>query len=503
MWKFMKNKSGDACRIFRDEGKALSLIEHELSPKEEDYWLAHINTCEHCMAIVADILDTDAQMKHLAISTIKNELENQQSEENYFQLSDLHIETELPEDLFGQHDELLLARGTRVTPAILDILRFRGIDKVKFRKSSLVVDVDTEEITDEIPREEPKPVGPIYMSSLEGEFEPAVVSQDFRDGFFFAGELTREARFQSQHYINFVGQVTHREAIRQETKQRAINTLENSLKSLHNGFVTDLKPVRETAADIVEQIILDDHKTLSLMDLFLFSSKIYCHSFNTLVIFTALAKAMNFEKGEIIDAGQAVLLHDIGRVLKIDEPDQLHDIHRNHPMNGYKFLMKQSGFNEGKLTIVLNHHERFDGKGFPRSIKGEKLGLLDQVCILANYYDQAVTDPVHNVKREFHSAAQLIYQSPNILVSTEVTNAFLNVFGIYPPGSYIRLRSGEEGIVREANYLRPFQPVITLLRDSKGQNLPEPIEVDMRELEHSSIERAIDLAPILEQVQKS
>lgn len=498
MWKLRKNKkTDDLCEVFEKQGKAIALIDHELPGDEEDFWLKHIQSCEKCLALMAELIDGDFQLKHLAISLHDKKDDQDKVKDEIFSIDALELETDLPEDLYTPFKELLLAKGTRITPAILGILKSRGIEKVRFRektesKSTGIKDnaQGKNEVKDH--------VQPIFTESNARDIEPAVVSQDFKDGFFFAGEVAREPRFRSQDYMSLIGKVTHREAIRRDTKQRAITTLENTFKNLHNSFVVDLKPVGEIAAEVVDQLLKDENKTLSLMDLYLFSSRIYTHSFNTLVIFAAIAKSMNFSRSEIVDAGKAALLHDIGRVLPNNDNAISSDIYRNHPMIGYRFLMKQGGFNEGKLTVVLNHHERYDGKGFPRAVAGEKLGLLDQIMILANFYDQAVTDPIHEVKREFHSAAQLIYQSPNILVSSEVTNGFLNIFGIYPPGTYVKLKSGEEGIVKEANHLRPFQPRITLLKDSKGQDLPEPIDIDMRELERNSIERAIDVAPLLE-----
>ena len=322
--------------------------------------------------------------------------------------------------------------------------------------------------------------------------------KDFREGFFFAGEVTKRPRFQAKEYAQLVGRVTHREAIKEATKRRAFKTLTESFELLHSNLKVNLDEVREAARDVVNEILADEAKTVSILDMYLISSKIYSHSFNTLVIFTALLKHMHFDRKDIISAGEAALMHDIGRVIPRRDDEVDIDIYRNHPMRGYRFLMKQGSYNEKLLTSVLNHHERFDGLGFPRRIAGDKLSMLDQLLIVANRYDQAVTDPIHDVKRDFHKAAQLIYQSPGVLVAPEIVNAFLNIMGIYPPGTYVKLKSGEEGIVREANYMRPFQPKITLLRTSDGRDLDEPIDIDLREFENNSIERCLDIVSLFD-----
>jgi HD-GYP domain-containing protein (c-di-GMP phosphodiesterase class II) len=499
-------KKEDLCRRFVDEGIALALLEHKLSPEQENFWLKHIEKCESCMAVIADVLYADSQMKSFSLALNIGDITQTQEQEKkhmFFKLDDIEVESELKEDLFDEANEMLLARGTLITPAILEILTARGIQKVRYREPISITELAPEEtstIEDEPAKIEviAEEIAEQIPDVHETWDEPAKTSQDFNEGFFFADEMPREPRFKRREYVSLMENITHREAVRQETKLRAVNTLEEALKTMQEGSNADLAPVRDVAQDVVSQMLADESKTLSLMDLFLFNSKIYSHSFNTLVVFTALAKVFDFKKGDIIAAGEAVLMHDVGKIIHPADEDKNPDVYRNHPMTGYRHLMKHGGFNEKMLTIVLNHHERFDGKGFPRGIKGEKLGIMEQIMIVANVYDMAITDPLHNVKRDFHAAAQMIYQSPNVLVSSEITTTFLNIFGIYPPGTYVKLRSGEEGIVREANYQRPFQPMITLLRGSKGVTMPEPLDIDLRELENSSIERALDIAPLLE-----
>jgi HD-GYP domain-containing protein (c-di-GMP phosphodiesterase class II) len=507
------NKETNLCRRFQEEGIALALVEHELPAEDENFWLSHVEHCEDCLACVADLLYADSKMKSLAIALHASEKQVEESPDEIMSLDSLEIESNLHEDLFDFDGELLLARGTRLTPAIIGILRSRGIEKIKFRKAeaetpAIVEETESadnlngfgkpgiEKISESGNQTDRSPNRRIEY--LDDDEETPLDTGDFREGFFFAGETSLEPRFKKQAYIKLIEKITPSEAISQDTKVRAISTIENSLARVHDGEAIEIKAIREITNEVINQLLENENKTLSLADLFLFSSKLYTHSFNTLVIFTVCAKSINISRENIISAGEAVLLHDIGRVVQHKAEKDDKDYYRNHPMRGYRHLMKMGGLNEKMLSLVLNHHERFDGKGFPRGIAADKLSILDQLLIVSNTYDKAVTDPVHKVKRDFHSAAQIIYQSPNKLVSADITNVFLNVFGIYPPGTYVRLKSGEEGLIKEANYARPFQPIVTLIKDRNGSNLPESLEIDLRELEHSSIERSIDIAPLLE-----
>jgi len=502
---FMKKniKQESLCKRVVDDGIILSLIDGELTPEQENFWLEHIRNCRECLALAADVVWTDAGMRSLSVSQKgRKELDSMMNPQLSMPIEKLKIDEELPEDLLNESGEMLLAKGTKITHAIIDILMRRGVKQVRLKQEEKPPETEIPKIEEtakqsELPIVEPTRHTP-FIETLEPESETAFISQDFREGFFFAGEITRKPKFHFTDYAKFLGRIPHREAIKEETKRQAFRALVNSFDLLHNNMPVNLEEVREAARDVVNEILADESKTVSLLDMLLVSSKIYSHSFNTLVIFTTLCKSLNFDKNDILSGGEAALMHDIGRVLPRRDDEHGIDLYRNHPMRGYRFLMKQGTYNEKMLTIVLNHHERFDGLGFPRRVSGDKLGLLDQLLIVANRYDQAITDPIHDVKRDFHRAAQLIYQSPGILVAPEIVNAFLNVMGIYPPGSYVKLKSGEEGIVREANYLRPFQPKITLIRTSEGRDLTEPIDIDLRELENNSIERCLDVVALLD-----
>ena len=74
-------KKEDLCRRFVDEGIALALLEHKLSPEQENFWLKHIEKCESCMAVIADVLYADSQMKSLSLAQSIGDITQTQEQE--------------------------------------------------------------------------------------------------------------------------------------------------------------------------------------------------------------------------------------------------------------------------------------------------------------------------------------------------------------------------------------------------------------------------------------
>lgn len=327
---------------------------------------------------------------------------------------------------------------------------------------------------------------------------PALVDEipvEIPEGYFF-GTRGTPRKFHPNDYRDLLFVAQAEPALSQATKLRAYTQLERSLTDLKEAGVADLTAVRQTSEQVITELLKDERKTCSLADLFLVSSQVFSHCFNTLVTFVSLGKALDLTADALTAAGECVLFHDIGRILPIEDGDDAAGAYRRHPQRGYEHLLDQGGFDVRYLDMVRDHHERVDGRGFSRGLAGAAIPLATQVLILANTYDTLCTDPVHGVKRSFHRAAQALVQSGGQLVSPEITRSFLKVFGMYPPGTIVQLKSRELAVVREATYGRPFQPQVTLLRDAVGQEYATPLHLDLSE--HAvPIERAMDVEAVL------
>jgi len=512
----------DLCRLIERDGILIQIADAEMGAPLADRYLRHIRTCPHCLTLAADILYTDALVKSHVLEQLG---ESQVPGPMAVAVTDLVPGQRLPKDCFGPDGALLLMRGTLLSSNILGALTARGITTVYLGAAPAVAPSALPQPTIPAPNSGPHPV-----QYLQGVFPPVAedlappaptpvsaaaaadivfrldeptpgappdeIPPELPEGLFF-GQRGTPRRFHPSDYRDLLLATGAEPAVAQATKLKAYSQLERSLGTLKEAGVADLGPIRQTTQQIVGELLKDSQKTLSLADLFLVSSQLFSHCFNTLVIFVGLARALGFESADIAGAGECVLFHDIGRVLPAEgDASTEEEGYRSHPQRGYRFLATQGGFNERLLPIVLNHHERVDGRGFARGLKGDQLNLWDQTLILADTYDTLITDPVHGVKRSFHRAAQAIVQSGGRLVSPAVTHAFLNVFGMYPPGSLVQLKSRELAIVREANFQRPFQPQVTVLMDPTGQRLSSPYALDLREA-GVPIERAIDVESVL------
>lgn len=130
------------------------------------------------------------------------------------------------------------------------------------------------------------------------------------------------------------------------------------------------------------------------------------------------------------------LLHDIG---KIGIPEQIlkkkgklteeqYNIIKNHPHIGYKIINHITNFSKnGVLDIVLYHHERYDGRGYPNGLKGKDIPLLARIIAVADTFDAMTSKRVYREKLDLNSALSEIQDSKGTQLDPEIVDVFLKM----------------------------------------------------------------------------
>jgi putative nucleotidyltransferase with HDIG domain len=171
--------------------------------------------------------------------------------------------------------------------------------------------------------------------------------------------------------------------------------------------------------------------------------KPYAHAVNVAILSLQVGKALGYNELMLRDLGMGCLLHDIGKAVTKEE--------KEHPQAGFNLLRNIREINLLSSHIAFQHHETIDGQGYPRAIQGNAFHDYAQICGLCNLYDN------QNGKLPPHEAMEMVMALSSIVYSTEVVQAFVRAVPAYPPGTKIRLHSGEEAIVTkiEGHMQRP------------------------------------------------
>ena len=213
------------------------------------------------------------------------------------------------------------------------------------------------------------------------------------------------------------------------------------------------------------------------------------HAINTTIISIIGGKELKLDENQLRLLGIASLLHDLG-MLKIpkeilNKKDKLtsseYSIIKSHPISAYKQMSNSGLFNQDVLDAVLQHHEQFDGNGYPRKLNGSKINIFAKIISIADSFEAQIAQRVYRKSKTGYMAMKSVLAEAQNRFDPKVLRAFLLTLSIYPPGSLLQLNDNSIGTVISINPTAPLRPVIRIIVDEFGEKISENVTKDLKE----------------------
>lgn len=185
--------------------------------------------------------------------------------------------------------------------------------------------------------------------------------------------------------------------------------------------------------------------------------------------------------------GLAGLLLDIGKV-NLPEPilqkkDKLtadeYEASKQHVMHSIKIIGEAHGLPKGIAEIVVQHHERLDGSGYPNGLSGSQISIDGAIAGLVNTYCALISKRSYAEQVAPSNALSMIYKLRGTLFHDALAEQFIQCIGIYPVGSTIELNTGDIGIVIAQNLVRRLQPRVMLILDKALKPIRPQLMLDL------------------------
>jgi putative nucleotidyltransferase with HDIG domain len=285
------------------------------------------------------------------------------------------------------------------------------------------------------------------------------------------------------------------DAVSDETRRSAVNTVYNSMRQMiesEQGARRASRPQVGREISRVFQDILADLKAnkaglISLASIFTVDGYLYHHSVNVAILSTALALAKGYGQKEITEIGVGALLHDIGctKVPQeiLSKPGRYSDLEyemmKKHTEWGYEMLREQDGISLLSAHIAYQHHERLDGSGYPRGLKGDEIHEYAKIVGMCDVYEALTAKRFHRDAFLPHEALEFILGGGTALFDLNLVRLFAKNVAVYPIGMTVKLNTNETAVVVSLNPEYPQRPVVRLLTDEYGRRLDMPYDIDL------------------------
>lgn len=274
---------------------------------------------------------------------------------------------------------------------------------------------------------------------------------------------------------------------------KAIRDIE---KNLFAQPVESLQKANALITSIVDSILCAPELAIHVMGDKTGGEELYYHSLNVTMLSMMIARDIKLPAPLASTLAMGALMHDIGhkkipdKILTKVEP--LTRAERNfyelHGVYGAE-LAQGLGLPPPCIAIIRDHHEAFDGSGFPRKIKGDVIGVLPQIVAIANTYDELCNPPNIADALTPHEALSRMFAKLSGKFEPKLLQVFIRCLGVYPPGTIVELSNGVIGMVATVNTASPTKPVLVIYDASVPKD--EAILIDMERETELAIVRSI------------
>lgn len=240
--------------------------------------------------------------------------------------------------------------------------------------------------------------------------------------------------------------------------QRDVKQALQESETLVKGLIDQLTSTRESNIRLLSETAGDGNAL---------------HALNVTVISLLLGRSLQLDDATLSDIGLGALLHDIG---KLALPDRLRwhsdkftaveeKTYREHVLAGLK-MGEKMGLSPGTMTVLAQHHETADGKGYPAGINKDSMSQAARVVALVNAYDNLCNPGNVALAATPHEALAMMFAQIKPRFDSACLTAFIRMMGVYPPGSVVQLSDERFALVVSVNASRPLRPKV-IVHDMK------------------------------------
>lgn len=282
-------------------------------------------------------------------------------------------------------------------------------------------------------------------------------------------------------YISTGRDVIVEDVISDETRLKAIAKTQDVLTKVKSGAELKTPGISEILVTLIDELLLQDDIMINLVDLRSFDEDLFSHSVNVAVTALILGMEYKYNMEHLRNLALASLLHDIGRALLKEQNDMEH-------VNLGVNLLKKNKLKKVIIDTVSQHHERWDGNGYPNRLQGNEISEYARIIQVANVFDRLSA----NNRYPMEEVVEYLMGKSGEEFDPKAVKRFMGCVSFYPVGTIVELNSKEVGVVIKANKGFPTRPAVRIEENIHGDKIENGYVVDLMEKRTLFVTKRLD-----------
>ena len=268
----------------------------------------------------------------------------------------------------------------------------------------------------------------------------------------------------------------------------AVEIVTKIFNDVRLGRQTGIAHAFGVVENIANGVMLDVGALFSLCRLKGRDNYTFQHSVSVSALLITLSASVGGYAGDdLIQIGLGGLFHDMGKMMTPDhilyKPGRLteseHEIMRAHVNDGLDYLRSEHSLSDLALRVVAEHHEKYDGSGYPKGLSRDQISKVGQMASIIDVYDAITSNRVYHSAIEPTAAIRLIYEWAGRHFDGTLVRSFIRAVGLYPVGSLVRLQSGALAVVLRQNEENLLQPQVRIVYNAIRGRRVHPKDIDL------------------------
>lgn len=271
-------------------------------------------------------------------------------------------------------------------------------------------------------------------------------------------------------------------------RQEAIGTAREVINNFNVGKGVNLDRVKKLVTEWINQLEYKPEDMINLLDIRRKQGYMFSHAVNTCILSIMTGIAMGYDANQLNELGLAAILHDVGKIkfsknvarqfpYKLTRNER--EEYRRHPFYSLEILRKNYTLSANVLSACFQHHERWNGSGYPMGLKEDAISQYAQIISVADVYERLIVGMPHRLPTPVYYATAILNKAAGEYFNPVIIDKFNQNVAIYPIGKRVRLNNQQCGVILGIDIKDKTTPIVRITSSQDDNDINKIIALDL------------------------